>query len=273
MRKGDDPKICVYLSKYGYMEEIDMDSSAPIIKASELVESLKQFQSFMGLPVTGRLNKATIKMMSMARCGVKDITARTQQRVKRFAMQGSTWKKKHITYRINKYPKNLRKEDVDIMVHKAFNLWSNHSELTFEACKNSSRIVDIDIAFVKGKHGDDTSFEGPGGILAHAFFPQFGGDVHFDDSETWTINSVEGTNLLQVANHEIGHSLGLSHSEELSASMSPLYNDYIPDFMLHMDDIQGIQKLYGKKTIQKPRKLEKTSQEIWDDYWNGLPDL
>lgn len=35
------------------MEELDMESSLPIIKASTVVQSLKQFQQFMGLPVTG----------------------------------------------------------------------------------------------------------------------------------------------------------------------------------------------------------------------------
>ena len=52
--------------------------------------------------------------------------------------------------------------------------------------------------------------------MAHAFFPVFGGDVHFDDSEKWTkgrLGSIWGTNLLQTAAHEFGHSLGLSHSD------------------------------------------------------------
>ena len=26
------------------------------------------------------------------------------------------------------------------------------------------------------------------GVVAHAFFPEFGGDAHFDDQELWTIN-------------------------------------------------------------------------------------
>ena len=47
-----------------------------------------------------------------------------------------------------------------------------------------------------------------GGTLAHAFFPIYGGDVHFDDDENWTDNFNVGTNLLMTASHELGHSLG-----------------------------------------------------------------
>lgn len=60
----------------------------------------------------------------------------------------------------------------------------------------------------------------------------FGGDAHFDASESWSINSYRGTNLFQVAAHEFGHSLGLSHSDVRSALMAPFYRGYDPAFRL-----------------------------------------
>lgn len=58
-------------------------------------------------------------------------------------------------------------------------------------------------------------------------------------------SKLSGTNLFQVAAHEFGHSLGLSHSDEQKALMAPYYRGYKPGFQLHSDDIEAIQALYG----------------------------
>ena len=106
--------------------------------------------------------------------------------------------------------------------------------------------VDIEIGFFTFDHGDGDAFDGSGGTLAHAYFPRYGGDVHMDDSETWTENSRQGTNFLQTLTHEIGHSLGLSHSRVSASVMAPFYRGWDPNFKLHSDDIRGIQTLYGR---------------------------
>ena len=73
------------------------------------------------------------------------------------------------------------------------------------------------------------------------------GDVHFDDDEHFTHEAAYGVNLLWVAVHEIGHSLGLEHSNVREAVMFPYYKGYQgKDFDLKYDDILGIQSLYGK---------------------------
>uniref|UniRef100_A0A8D0FFI6 Peptidase metallopeptidase domain-containing protein n=1 Tax=Strix occidentalis caurina TaxID=311401 RepID=A0A8D0FFI6_STROC len=99
-------------------------------------------------------------------------------------------------------------------------------------------------------HGDNLPFDGPGGILAHAFFPKTHreGDVHFDYDETWTIGNNLGTDLLQVAAHEFGHVLGLQHTAVSKSLMSPFYIFRYP-LSLSEDDKQGIQYLYGKPKL------------------------
>ena len=73
------------------------------------------------------------------------------------------------------------------------------------------------------EHGDGAAFDGEGGALAHAHFPQYGGNVHIDDTEYWTVNSYKGTSLVQTLAHQFGHSLGLSHSDLRNAMMSPFF--------------------------------------------------
>ena len=99
---------------------------------------------------------------------------------------------------------------------QAFGMWEAATDLTFSLKKSGS--VHIEIRFERYEHGDGDAFDGPGGTLAHAYFPQYGGDVHVDDTEFWTIDSFKGTNILQTMVHEIGHSLGLSHSGRLASA-------------------------------------------------------
>ena len=99
-----------------------------------------------------------------------------------------------------------------------------------------------------------------------------------DNSEVWTINSTLGTlrvkslfyivfcigtNLLQILVHEIGHSLGLSHSDSFGSLMAPFYRDYDPNMTLHQDDIRAIEELYEvKKKKLIDSKLPSTDVEV-----------
>ncbi|XP_030377643.1 stromelysin-3 isoform X2 [Scaptodrosophila lebanonensis] len=239
----------IYLSQFGYLPASARNpASSGLHDQKTWVSAIQEFQSFAGLNITGELDEETMKLMSLPRCGVRDRVGTADSRSKRYALQGSRWRVKNLTYKISKYPKRLKRSDVDAEIARAFAVWSEDTDLTFT--RKAAGPVHIEIKFVESEHGDGDAFDGQGGTLAHAFFPVFGGDAHFDDAELWTIGSPRGTNLFQVAAHEFGHSLGLSHSDQSSALMAPFYRGFDPVFRLDEDDKAAIQSLYGRKTNQ-----------------------
>ena len=259
-----------YLLKFGYFSD---SSSGQTSSLQTIDNAVAKFQAFAGLEETGEIDDKTLEFMSKKRCGVKDfgsdageVNDHTEivihKRHKRFALQGSRWRKKSLTYRITSYPskKGLSKKDVDRTIKKAFEVWSRSTNLNFE--RKLVGDVHIEISFEVKDHGDDDAFDGLGGTLAHAFFPVYGGDVHFDDEENWTVDTFRGTSLLMSATHELGHSLGLSHSNVKDSMMAPFYRGYQPNIKLHADDIKGIQELYGKKVtvINKKENTSKTKE-------------
>ena len=60
-----------------------------------------------------------------------------------------------------------------------------------------------------------------------------------------------GYNMMQVAAHEMGHTLGLRHSRVDSALMAPFYKRYTGRVELQSDDKAGIRNLYGKVRYTK----------------------
>ncbi|XP_044188648.1 stromelysin-3 isoform X1 [Thunnus albacares] len=191
------------------------------------------------------------------RCGVPDYPAekevhyRGRQRQRRFVLYGGRLEKNDLTYRIIRFPWQISEENVRRVFREALKIWSDVTPLTFTEV-HSGR-ADIRIDFTRSWHGDNLPFDGPGGILAHAFFPKTHrqGDIHFDYDESWTLGNHMGTDLLQVAAHEFGHVLGLQHSRERGAIMSAYYSFSYP-LKLSEDDKRGIQYLYGTHPQVQP---------------------
>lgn len=211
---------------------------------SDMNHTIRQMQHFFGLTESGRLDHQTLHKMKEARCGVPDVDNFN------FYPNKPKWKNNTITYMIARYTPDMKRDDVEKSFRLAFKMWSDASPLRFIQVNHGK--ADIILTFAREFHGDFFPFDGPQGVLAHAFQPGegIGGDVHFDEDETWTTGS-PGYSLLAVAAHELGHSLGLTHSQDPSAIMYPNYRQRSSkQYSLSKDDILGIQTLYGKPTAR-----------------------
>ncbi|KAM4045515.1 collagenase 3-like [Anomaloglossus baeobatrachus] len=204
-------------------------------------KQLHEIQNIMDLLLNWGHNVRTDSMMDEARCGVPDVAGYAVIR------KNLKWKSTIITYRIVNYTPDLPPADVDRSIREALRVWSEVTPLQFIQLHGGH--ADLMISFVAREHGDFFSFDGPRRVLAHAFPPgdHLGGDVHFDEEETWTVDS-EDYNLFSVAVHEFGHALGLTHSSNHYALMYPIYNYFNSEnFTLPADDVLGIQELYGSR--------------------------
>lgn len=265
-----------YLIKYGHLKEEQRDYNA-----AKFAVAVRNFQQSSHLPVTGHLDEATVHQMHVPRCGMKDDNETkwlfnrphyVNHRRKRYATK-SKWYKHQLTYQIVNWPWYLSQHQVRQAVKAAFELWSNVSSLTFSEVTRGP--ANIRLAFFDGEHNDGArhAFDGPGGALAHAFFPRRG-EAHFDNAEHWSLNG-KGRNLFVVLAHEIGHTLGLPHSPFKNALMSPYYKKLGREYVLNFDDIFAIQNLYGApssgRLVQLPGK-QFTRFEEWSEEKKGVTD-
>lgn len=163
-----------------------------------------------------------------------------------YAIQGSMWNTTNLKYYIYNTSSHLTYLEREIAIQNAFNNWSNNSVLTFTQV-NDPNNADLIIKWTTGDHGDGNPFDGPGFVLAHAFYPPpgggiYAGNLHFDDTENWSIGD-SGIDLETVALHEIGHLLGIAHSSDTNAIMYPYYNGIAHS--LTADDCLAIWDIYG----------------------------
>lgn len=74
---------------------------------------------------------------------------------------------------------------------------------------------------------------------------------------------VEYRDLLSVATHELGHSMGLGHSSVQTSVMYPYYMSNWKRVELDADDIAGMQKIYGEPITTQNKRFLELIYNIW----------
>ena len=141
-----------------------------------------------------------------------------------------------------KLPSSLTQSEI----LRAFHEWSKYANVSFTEASNSQAPQTVNILFARGAHGDGYPFDGPGGVLAHTFYPAppnpepIAADMHLDDDERWQAGA--NTDLFSVTLHEAGHALGMIHTDDPSDVMYPYYRIRTT---LAAGDVSIVQGYYG----------------------------
>jgi hypothetical protein len=254
-----------YLNYFGYIG-VDLLQH---LDETELQKSVKGFQKAFGLKQDGIVGPKTLRAMENPRCGCPDkVDTKNKSHIQfihaqeMVAKRRNQWNKQGLTYFIQEFlPGKLSKDIQRQILASAFKAWDDVCGLHISQAKDAKS---ADILVATGR-GPQHNFDGRGGTLAWAYLPT-GSDTQllmkFDLDETWIEHPKDrGILLSNVACHEFGHILGLTHSGKPNALMAPYYNPFVA-VPQDDNDIPRIQKLYGPNTnpaaiMQNVRKVGK----------------
>jgi len=242
-----------------------------------VTNAIKEFQLYNQItPADGKLTKETRDLMAKDRCGNPDVYCDTPEcqaeiaaaeegtvlsRKKRYIVKDKKWQtpasdggiilKYYFENMYNPAAEGKTGHDqmdeatVREQVENGLKTWTTQAKIHFVETDQEAD-ADVKIRFGSGQHGESKetrSFDGQYGVLAHMYYPR-SGKMHFDEAENFTASHVgPGINLFFVSAHEMGHGLGIEHSDVRGSLMYAFYSGYKDD-MLEQDDINAVTELY-----------------------------
>lgn len=242
---GEEVKLlCQHLKNIGFYP---VKSSIPSSVDEALVRAIKKYQTFYQLKQDGIVGKITRNCLQHARCGNPDIPsgAKDDFTAAAYVATGCKYDKETLLYSIEKYPLQMQPQKIRTIIDAAFNAWSNVTRLNFIYTDGRADLR------IRWQQNDGSASLG-GHFLGKAYYPPWCGGTNaglmiLDSDEHWAETAEDGIILYNVVLHEIGHLLGLSHSNNPSSIMHAQYHPR--SNTISTDDIAGIESIYGSSSI------------------------
>jgi len=228
-------RIQRYLKRFGYYKNAIDGDYGPITEAA-----IKAFQKKYKLDIDGVAGPQTKGMMKTPRFDNHDD----------FEPDVANYEKgSNVTYWVGVQPGYMNRDEMMKELLDCLGQWGAACGITFTPTADR-QAADLTIGFGDQSRENEFLFDGPGGTLAKANK----GFLEFDAAERWTVpfdasGPAHHFCFKAVCLHELGHCVGLGHSDIPTDVMGPYYD--ATKVKLTENDIKRAQALTPEK-VQEP---------------------